>query len=256
MEGVNLYSIIVIAFLASLGHCIGMCGGIVVAYSSTKVDSSWSKTTQTYAHLLYSFGRVTTYMILGAVFGAIGGVATFNNIANGLLLIFAGIVMFLAGLSLIGKIKFLTIIEHSISKSDWYQRNFKQLLHNKSLFSFYILGMLNGLLPCGIVYFFAVTAASTGSPIWGAIVMMIFGLATMPVLFSLGFFIGIFKQSGFRNIMMKLSAIAVLAFGVYTAYKGYEYIKYPQKWVYECCEFDPESGKAIPKSKTLLNWVE
>lgn len=256
MEGINLISIITIAFLASLGHCIGMCGGIVVAYSSTKVDSKWSKATQTYAHLLYSFGRVTTYGILGGVFGFIGGVATFNNIANGALLIIAGLVMVLTGLSLSGKIKFLTLIEHSISKSDWYQKSFKQLLSNQSLFSFYLLGMLNGLLPCGIVYFFAVTAASTGSPIWGSIVMVIFGLATMPVLFSLGFFVGIFKQSGFRNIMMKLSAVAVLAFGVYTAYKGYEYIKYPQKWVYECCEFDPTTGKAVPKDKSYLNWVK
>lgn len=250
LEGINLISIITIAFLASFGHCIGMCGGIVIAYSSTKVDSKWKKTTQSIAHLLYSFGRVTTYMILGALFGFLGGVATFNNIANGSLLIFAGIIMFFAGLSLIGKVKFLTIIEHSISKSDWYQKNFKQLLHNQSLFSFYILGMLNGLLPCGIVYFFAVTAASTGSAFWGAIVMMIFGLSTIPALFSLGFFVGIFKQSGFRNIMIRLSAIAVILFGIYTIYQGYEYIKYPQKWVYECCEFDPEQGKAVPKAKS------
>ena len=230
MEGINLISIITIAFLASLGHCIGMCGGIVVAYTSTKVDSKWSKATQTYAHVLYSLGRVTTYGILGAVFGLLGSVATFNNVANGILLLIAGIIMVLTGLSLSGKIKFLTVIEHSISKSDWYQKNFKQLLSNQSLFSFYLLGMLNGLLPCGIVYFFAVTAASTGSAVWGAIVMIIFGLSTMPVLFSLGFFVGIFKQSGLRNIMMKLSAVAVLTFGIYTVYKGFEYMQNPDKW--------------------------
>ena len=230
MEAINFISIITIAFLASLGHCIGMCGGIVVAYSSTKVDSSWSKATQTYSHLLYSLGRVTTYGILGAIFGFLGSVATFNHTANGILLLIAALAMILAGLSLLGKIKFLTLIEHSISKSNWYQKNFKELLSKKSLFSFYLLGMLNGLLPCGIVYFFAVTAASTGNAIWGATVMIIFGLSTMPVLFSLGFFVGIFKQSGFRNIMMKLSAVAVLVFGVYTAYKGYEYIQHPEKW--------------------------
>lgn len=77
METFSLISIISIALLGSFGHCIGMCGGIVVAYSSTKIKSEYSKTIQSVAHLLYSFGRVTTYTILGAIFGFIGGVVTF-----------------------------------------------------------------------------------------------------------------------------------------------------------------------------------
>ena len=67
METFSLISIISIALLGSFGHCIGMCGGIVVAYSSTKIKSEYSKTIQSVAHLLYSFGRVTTYTILGAI---------------------------------------------------------------------------------------------------------------------------------------------------------------------------------------------
>jgi sulfite exporter TauE/SafE len=251
MESINIISIITIAFLGSFGHCIGMCGGIVVAYSSTKIDSAWNKTTQSIAHLLYSFGRITTYALMGSIFCLIGGVATFNNIANGTLLIIAGIAMILAGLSLIGKIKFLTLIEHSVSKSNWYQQNFKKLLHSNSLFSFYILGMMNGLLPCGFVYFFAITAASTGDPLYGAFVMIIFGLSTVPALFSLGFFVGLFKKSGFRNIMIKLAAFSVIVFGAYTFYNGYEYIKYPQKWIYECCEFEPPSDDVVSKQPKL-----
>jgi sulfite exporter TauE/SafE len=149
--------------------------------------------------------------------------------------------MFLSGLSLLGKIKFLTLIEHSLSSSQWYQKNFKELLHTKTLFSFYILGMLNGLLPCGLVYFFAVTAASTGSAMYGAFVMLIFGLSTMPALFSLGFFVGLYKNGKFRNIMIKIASISVLLFGIYTIKQGYEYIKYPQKTIHQCCEFDPDT---------------
>lgn len=111
MEAVNIFSIITIAFLGSFGHCIGMCGGIVIAYSSTKIEDDWSKTKQATAHILYSLGRVLTYVILGAMFGYLGGVAMFNNLANGSLLILAGVFMVLAGLSLLGKIKFLTLIE-------------------------------------------------------------------------------------------------------------------------------------------------
>lgn len=234
MEAIDLFSIVTIAFLGSFGHCIGMCGGIVLAYSGTKVDGTWSKLKQSTSHMLYSLGRVATYGILGAMFGFIGGVATFSNSTNAALLIVAGIAMILAGLSLIGKIKFLTVIEHSVSKSSWYQTTFKNLLQSDSLFSFFILGMLNGLLPCGFVYFFAITAASTADPLYGALVMAIFGLSTIPALFSLGFFVGIFKKSSFRNIMIRAAAILVVFYGVYTVYNGYEYILNPNKTILEC----------------------
>ncbi len=234
MEAINIISIITIAFLGSFGHCIGMCGGIVVAYTSTKIDDKWSKTKQTFAHLSYSFGRVSTYMILGALFGFIGGVATINNTANGTLLIIAGVLMILAGLSLGGKIKFLTLIEHSISKNSWYQSAFRSLLGKNSFYSFFLLGMLNGLLPCGLVYSFAIIAASTTSPFWGAIVMMIFGLSTIPALFSLGFFVGVFTQSGIRETMIKLASISVILYGLFTIYNGYEFINNPDKSLLHC----------------------
>jgi len=248
MDSVNILSIITIAFLGSFGHCMGMCGGIVIAYSSTKVEDKWNKLQQSFAHLLYSAGRITTYTILGAMFGFLGGVATFSNLANGLLLLFAGMFMVLAGLSLSGKIKFLTLLEHSFASNSWYTKLFRQLLQTKSFISFFILGMLNGLLPCGLVYFFAITAASTASPFYGALVMFIFGVSTVPALFSLGFFVGLYKNSKFRNMMMSIAAISVVIFGLYTIRNGYYYIKYPQKTVSECCEFDPD---AIDKANEL-----
>ncbi len=240
MDSINILSIIAIAFLGSFGHCMGMCGGIVIAYSTTKIEDKWSKTKQAFAHLLYSTGRITTYTLLGAMFGFLGGVATFNNLTNGLMLVFAGLFMVLAGLSLSGKIKFLTLLEHSFASNSWYTKIFRELLQTRSLLSFFVLGMLNGLLPCGLVYFFAITAASTGSPLYGALVMFIFGLSTVPALFSLGFFVGLYKNSKFRNLMMTLAAISVVLFGLYTIRNGYYYIKYPQKTLSECCEFDPD----------------
>lgn len=223
MESISIITIITIAFLGSFGHCIGMCGGIVVAYSSTKVNSTWNKTKQASSHVLYSFGRITTYVILGAIFGFVGSVVTFDNTTNGILLIVTGVLMVLVGLSLSGKLKFLTSIEHSVSKSELYQKSFRKLLSSDSLFSFYFLGMLNGLLPCGFVYVFAITAASTASPIWGAFVMFIFGLSTLPAMFSLGFFVGIFKQVALRNLFITLASILVILFGLYTIYNGYNF---------------------------------
>lgn len=234
METVNLLTIISIAFLGSFGHCIGMCGGIVVAYTTIKIEPASSKVSKSIAHLLYSFGRVLTYTVLGAMFGALGGVATFSNYANGGLLIFAGIAMILAGLSLMGKIKFLTLIEHSFSSSPLYKRAFKSVLHSKSNLSFFVLGMLNGLLPCGFVYFFAITAASTADPIYGALVMAIFGLSTIPAMFGLGFLTSLASAMSFRNMMMSLSSIAVILYGAYTIYNGYDYINNPLKTLRDC----------------------
>jgi len=234
VEAIDIISIITIAFLGSFGHCIGMCGGIVIAYSSTKIDQQWNKSQQSFAHILYSFGRILTYAILGAIFGYLGGVAIFSNTANGILWLIAGTVMLLTGLSLLGKLKFLTLIEHSFSSSSWYQKNFKSLLKSQTFFSFFLLGMLNGLLPCGFVYFFAITAASTASPFYGALVMIIFGLSTIPALFSLGFFVGLFKQTKLRNIMIKLAAISVILYGGYTIYNGYDYLVTPNRTILEC----------------------
>jgi len=142
--------------------------------------------------------------------------------------------MLLVGGSLSGKIKFIKNIEHYIQNSTWYHNNFKELLQSDFLGSFYILGLLNGLLPCGLVYFFAITAASTASALDGAIVMLIFGLSTVPAMFSLGFFVGIFRKTAIRNIMVKLATIGVLIYGGYTIYNGYTYIINPDKTLIDC----------------------
>ena len=234
MDTINLLTIISIAFLGSFGHCIGMCGGIVLAYSTIKIEPASSKVSKTVAHLLYNFGRVLTYTVLGALFGAIGGVATFSNTANGTLLIIAGVAMVLAGLSLMGKIKFLTVIEHSISSSNFYKKSFQKILHSKSNVSFFILGMLNGLLPCGFVYFFAITAASTASPFHGALVMFIFGVSTIPAMFSLGFLSSLASATSFRNMMMSLSSVAVILYGLFTLYNGYDYLTNPLRTILQC----------------------
>ena len=235
MNSIDILSLITIAFLGSVGHCIGMCGGIVIAYSSAKIDGKSSKLYQTLAHLSYSLGRVTTYTLLGALFGAIGGVLSMNSIAIATLTILAGLFMVLAGLSLMGKFKFLTKLEHSFSKTSWYQKLFRETIASKSLTSFYTLGLLNGLIPCGLVYFFAVTAASTGSPLWGALVMFIFGLSTIPSLFTLGFFSGIFTKGNFRKSAMTLASVVVVLYGIYTIYRGYDFIQNPNKSLLNCC---------------------
>ena len=94
--------------------------------------------------------------------------------------------------------------------------------------------MLNGLLPCGFVYFFAVTAASTTSALWGAVVMLVFGLSTIPALFSFGFFVGLFQHFNFRGLMVKLASIMVIGYGLFTLYNGYQFVIDPDRLILQC----------------------
>ncbi|MFK5977226.1 MAG: sulfite exporter TauE/SafE family protein [Sulfurovum sp.] len=228
MENIDLIIILTTAFLGGVGHCIGMCGGIVVAYTSAKIEPTSSYLQQTASHLSYNFGRVATYSILGAIFGFIGQVIAFTPTTKGVLFLLTGILMILAGLSLIGNIKFLNSAEWSVSKYSWYQNSFRRLISSKSYGSFFLLGMLNGIIPCGLVYSFAIFAASTADPLQGALVMAIFGLATIPALFFLGFVTKFLQKGSLRGTMMKLAALLVILYGGITLFKGYNFIAHPE----------------------------
>lgn len=229
MGNIDLIIILTTAFLGSVGHCIGMCGGIVVAYSSSKIDHTSSYFQQTFSHLAYNFGRVTTYTLLGAIFGYIGQVIAFTPFTKGILFTITGILMILAGLSLVGKLKVLNSAQWSVSKYAWYQNSFKKLMSTSSYRSFYLLGILNGLIPCGLVYSFAIFAASTATPIGGALVMATFGLATIPALFFLGTVTKFLQKGSLRTTMVKLAALLVILYGFLTLSKGYKFIVYPDE---------------------------
>lgn len=198
-----------------------MCGGFVVAYSSAKIDASQTKSSQFLSHLVYSLGRVTSYAILGAFFGYLGSVLSFSRTSTGYFYFFIGILMILMGFSLMGKIKFLTSLESSLATSKFVKKIFSSLIHSKSFMSFYGLGVLNGFLPCGLVYFFAVSAAASGSIFWGAVTMAVFGLSTVPALLGFGYVIGFLKSGGFRELMIKLASIVIILYGLYMMYTGY-----------------------------------
>jgi sulfite exporter TauE/SafE len=220
LENIDFIALITIAFIGSIGHCSGMCGGFVIAYTSAKVSPTWRKAYQGLAHIIYSLGRVTSYTILGAIFGFLGSVISVSMTTKGILFIVIGAIMVLMGLSLLGKIKFLHFLEGSIAKSSIFQNSFQKIFQKESLFSFYLLGILNGFIPCGFVYFFLAGAVATASPITGALVMFLFGLSTIPILFSLGFVVGFLKSGKFRNIMMKTASVLVILFGLFTMFKA------------------------------------
>ena len=227
MESTDLWTIFIVALLGSIGHCIGMCGGFVLAYSTSKIEQGRSKYFQTFAHTLYSSGRIVSYMFIGAVFGYLGSAIGFSMTSKGILFIVVGITMVLIGLSLSGKLKFLTRIEHSLAQSSLFKKVFKHVIQSKSLSSFFFMGVLNGLIPCGLVYFFATASIASGSAFMGAIVMLVFGLATVPALFILGMLSGFVSQMSWRKYALSVAAVIIAFYGVYTGFKGVIMIKNP-----------------------------
>ena len=206
----------------------------MVAYTTAKIDPSKGKLYQFLSHLAYNLGRITSYVIIGVIFGALGSIFIWNKVTMGSFYIVIGIFMILMGYSLMGKIKFLTSIESSLATSSFVKKAFSKLIHSKSLSSFFLLGMLNGFLPCGLVYFFAASAASTASPFWGGVVMLVFGLSTIPALLGFGLFVGYFKNTSFRNIMIKLASLVIMGFGFYMIHKGYWFITDPNASIHTC----------------------
>ena len=222
IDSIEILTVIAFGLFGSLGHCIGMCGGFIITYSSSKINPNLSKQTQAFKHLLYNFGRVTSYTILGALFGAFGSLWDATPFLRMIMFGFSGLIMLLMGLSLLGKIRFLNSIEYNVTKQKWYKNLFHKLMFGEQFKSFYFLGMLNGIFPCGLVYAALVWAMATGTILGGATVMLLFGLSTIPALFSFGLFVGFLKQFNFRNLMIKFASITVMLFAFWTLYKAYE----------------------------------
>lgn len=223
MHSIEWWVIISIAFAGSFGHCIGMCGGFIVAYSSTKIDASMSRPAQLVRHSAYNIGRVSSYVILGMIFGAIGSLFALSMEMHGALFIFAGIVMIITALGMFGISSLIHALERSFSSNPVFKALFSRLIKSKSVGSFFALGVMNGFFPCGFVFFFAAKAAASASIIDGGLIMAAFGLATVPTLLALGQSVSFFKEIAFRQTMNRIAALAILIYGLYSIYYGLAY---------------------------------
>lgn len=207
--------------MGSIGHCIGMCGGFIVAYSSAKIEPKSSQISQIFCHLYYNLGRITSYALLGGVFGFLGQSINFSRVAFGYVYFIVGILMVLMGLSLMGQIKFLTSIESSLALHPKIRQLFSTLMKSKSKSSFYFLGVLNGFLPCGLVYFFVISAVTSGTWYYGVLIMVIFGVSTMPAMLGFGYLVGFLKGTKFRELMLKIAGVIIILYGIYLSYLGF-----------------------------------
>jgi len=219
IEPFSLLLIGLIALLGSFGHCIGMCGGLVIAYSTAKIDRNYDKTKTVISHILYHLGRTSTYVFISLLFGALGGLVA-RGISYEVSLIVGGGVVILFSAYLGGLSGIFKSFEYNLSKTIYFKKLFSKLISAKSLSSFFYLGLLNGLLPCGFANIFFALSFAFGD-VWTSLAIgLILGVFSAPILFYMGISHAFLREAGFRSAVSKITAFLAFALGVYTIAKG------------------------------------
>lgn len=206
----ELLPVFLIGALGSI-HCVGMCGGFAIAIAQTTNNRRSFLVRQSF----YYLGKTTTYMILGAILGGLGAMigSQFKEMQQ-VLSVVLGLLLIAIGAGLLGWIKPL---RSSLNLARWkgFTSTIGKLIKQKSKSASFGLGLLNGLLPCGLVYGALALAAASGTVLVGAIQMGVFGLATIPALFALAS-AGVLMKPLWRSRLNQVSGGIVIALGIIT----------------------------------------
>ncbi len=216
-------------------HCVGMCGPIALALPIQPKSGS----SKFLGGLTYNLGRIFTYAIFGAIFGSIGkgftffGTQQYLSIALGILILLSVLIPF----GILNKINPNSYISRFIGQLKGGMRKFLMQRSYKSLLT---IGLLNGLLPCGLVYIGIAGAIGTGNPLNGAIFMALFGLGTLPIMFGVTL-LGNLISIKIRTLVRKSFPVIVACIGILFIVRGLNFgipylsPKAENDQVIECC---------------------
>lgn len=208
-----LYSAIILGLLGSF-HCLGMCGPIAFGLPINR-ENNFIKISQT---LLYHLGRLTTYSFIGFIFGLIGkglylaGFQQRISILMGVLMI----ALVLIPVRIFNKYNFSKPLYAAISK---VTSTLGKLLKKKSGKTLFTIGVLNGFLPCGMVYMALVGAIASGNSWQGALYMFFFGLGTIPLM-TVAVYLGNIMSMAVRNKIQKAIPVFVVGVGLLFILRG------------------------------------
>jgi len=206
-------------FTIGFGHCIGMCGPIVVSFSLSLKEKS-----VLVPQLLYHLGRIITYAILGGVVAAAGSLtmitANIDTIQKSVMIITGALIM-LMGLAMAGWIPLGRIFRDQSSLGGVISKGYGKLLKLQSTLVYLPLGLLFGLLPCGPVYTALLGAARAGMDagsthqgvLAGMGLMAAFGLGTVPALFLVAKLVDLGWLKS-RVIIYKVGAVLMIIVGI------------------------------------------
>ena len=221
-----VYTALFIGLVGSL-HCIGMCGPIAVALPLG--NKGWGH--RTIGGLTYNTGRIITYAVLGAIFGFLGQGIEMAGLQRWASIII-GIAMVLSVLFPVlfkGKAK---LEQFLFGYAGRMIGKFRKLFTINSLPSLFLIGLLNGLLPCGLVYVAIAGALNTNDLVNGILFMIVFGLGTLPVMLAIPLLGNLIGQ-GFRKKYNHVLSTIVVIIGVLFILRGLSlgipYLSPPQK---------------------------
>lgn len=193
------YGMLFITGLLTSIHCISMCGAINLMTTFNRENKVNLK-----KPVMYNFGRLISYTLLGGIVGLIGSVISVSEVVNGLIIILASIIMILMSLDMLNVIKFKLpkLVKFKIKTNNSF-----------------IVGLLNGFMPCGPLQAMQVYALSTGSFLKGALSMFLFCLGTIPLMLGVGIVFNVVK--GKKRIMLnKIASVLILILSIGMLFRG------------------------------------
>jgi sulfite exporter TauE/SafE len=210
------YSIAFMAGIMGAWHCFGMCGGYAAGYFA---GHGWSGSIT--PHLLYHGVRIASYTLMGVVGALLGQVLVQTGLfgkGQGILFIIAGILIVIIGISLTGSLSRRTTGQQQqgdmapprVRFDDWPRGRIYMPL---------AAGLVNGLVPCTLVFSIAIKAVATGDPLRSGLLMLCFGIGTLPAML-LATAAGALVGEKARGLFARLTGITVILFGAWTFYEG------------------------------------
>lgn len=225
------YAVLFIVGILTSIHCVGMCGGIMLSQTLSK--ESKNKLEAIKPALQYNLGRVISYTILGGIIGTLGSVFSLSIKAKAGMEIFAGVFMIIMGLNMVGFSAFRKLhipMPKAICKV-------KAKSQSRSSF---IVGLMNGLMPCGPLQTMQLYALGTGSFLKGALSMFVFAVGTVPLMLTFGALSGLLSK-GYTKSILKFSGVLIIVLGLIMGNRGFTLAGYNLNPV-----------KAIASSSTTL----
>ena len=208
-----LYSAFIFGLISSF-HCIGMCGPIAMMLPVDRNNEA-KKVTQI---ITYHIGKLTAYGILGLVFGLLGKSFYLAGMQQQLSII-VGVLMIVVALvpeKVFAKYNFSKPVYKIISK---VKSSLGQQFKNKSYKSLFTIGLLNGFLPCGMVYVAIFGAIAMQSVSLGVLYMLLFGIGTIPMLTAVIYISNVLSFS-FRGTLQKIIPVVAVVIGMLFIIRG------------------------------------
>jgi sulfite exporter TauE/SafE len=209
-----------IAGLSASVHCFAMCGGIASALGLHARSAGATSSGALYAASLYQGGRIAGYVIAGALCGFIGShiaaLLAFSKFTQ-VLRIASGVLIGLLGVRLLSRWNALRFIEHLGARFWMKLRPLVQLAGSRTGSAKPLaMGLLWSLLPCGLIYSMLMLAALSADAKRGALIMLSFGLGTLPSMLSTSLLAGRLQSQMSRRSVRIASGTLMLIFGVWT----------------------------------------